>query len=199
MELFAKRVTGFQTWFWFDNSSKPLYPANGNTCKTGITWILIKCYHNLRQKTSNFMKLYIYIKCGERTTTKNVSLIAMHVKLLYQTVILYFVPSEAFNVALSILSLCLKSSHIRSFSGPYFPTFGLNTEIYSVNREYCGYGHLPHSFYTILSILFLYVIWYNKISLSQQYNTQIMPKVFTTPCWNSWTSPRSVFRTLANV
>ena len=96
----------------------------------------------------------------------------MHVKLLYQTVILYFFPSEAFNVALSILSRCLKSSHIRSFSGPYFPTFGLNTEIYSVNREYCGYGHLPHSFYTILSILFLYVIWYNKISLSQQYNAK---------------------------
>ena len=27
----------------------------------------------------------------------------------------------------------VKSVHIQSFSGPYFPTFGLNTEIYSVN------------------------------------------------------------------
>ena len=70
MELFAKRVTGFQTWFWFDNSSKPLYPASGNTCKTGITWTLIKCYHNLRQKTSNFMKLYIYQMRGTYNNKK---------------------------------------------------------------------------------------------------------------------------------
>ena len=28
---------------------------------------------------------------------------------------------------------CVKSVQIRSFSGPYFPVFGLNAEIYSVN------------------------------------------------------------------
>ena len=28
---------------------------------------------------------------------------------------------------------CLKSVRIRSFSGPYFPAFELNTEIYRVN------------------------------------------------------------------
>ena len=33
----------------------------------------------------------------------------------------------------SISALCVKSVHIRSFSGPYFPTFGLNTERYSVS------------------------------------------------------------------
>ena len=31
---------------------------------------------------------------------------------------------------------CVKSVRIRSFSGPYFPAFGLNTEIYSVWTEY---------------------------------------------------------------
>ena len=28
---------------------------------------------------------------------------------------------------------CVKSIHIQSFSGPYFPAFGLNTEIYEIN------------------------------------------------------------------
>ena len=28
---------------------------------------------------------------------------------------------------------CVKSVHIRSFSGPYFPTFGLKTERYGVS------------------------------------------------------------------
>ena len=28
---------------------------------------------------------------------------------------------------------CVKSVRIRSFSGPYFPAFGLNTEIFSAN------------------------------------------------------------------
>ena len=32
----------------------------------------------------------------------------------------------------------MKSVQIRSFSSPYFPVFGLNTEIYSVNTENTG-------------------------------------------------------------
>ena len=31
---------------------------------------------------------------------------------------------------------CVKSVQIRSFSGPYFPVFGLNTEIYSVSGNF---------------------------------------------------------------
>ena len=31
---------------------------------------------------------------------------------------------------------CVKSVLIRSFSGPYFPTFGLNTEIHRVNLRF---------------------------------------------------------------
>ena len=37
------------------------------------------------------------------------------------------------NASLSLGGYHLKSVCIRSFSGPYFPAFGLNTEIYSVN------------------------------------------------------------------
>ena len=45
----------------------------------------------------------------------------------YQRVKLY----SEFDVALKILVIhCVKSVHIHSFPGLYFPTFGLNTEIY---------------------------------------------------------------------
>ena len=30
---------------------------------------------------------------------------------------------------------CVRSVRIRSYSGPYFPAFGLNTERYGVNRK----------------------------------------------------------------
>ena len=51
---------------------------------------------------------------------------------------------------------CVKNVHIGSFSGPYFPTFGLNTEIYSIspytvhiwenpNQKNPEYGHFPCS------------------------------------------------------
>ena len=36
---------------------------------------------------------------------------------------------------------CVKSVHIRSYSGPYFPTFGLNTDRYGVSlriQSKCG-------------------------------------------------------------
>ena len=45
-----------------------------------------------------------------------------------------------------ILYHCVKSVHIRSYSGPYFPTFGLNTERYGVSiriESYCGKIKIP--------------------------------------------------------
>ena len=33
------------------------------------------------------------------------------------------------------IRLCVNNVHIRSFSSPYFPAFGLNSNIYSVNRH----------------------------------------------------------------
>ena len=38
-----------------------------------------------------------------------------------------------FNLFKENILHCMKSVHIRSFSGPHFPTFGLNTKIYDVN------------------------------------------------------------------
>ena len=58
---------------------------------------------------------------------------------------------------MSFALYCVKSIRIWSFSGPYFPAFGLNTEIYSVTlriQSKCGkimdqknseYGHLLRS------------------------------------------------------
>ena len=70
-------------------------------------------------------------------------------------VILHFAPSTTAPYVCPIFInklLCMKSVHIRSFSGPYFPVFELNTEIlgncpYSVrmwentDRKYSKCGH----------------------------------------------------------
>ena len=51
---------------------------------------------------------------------------------------------DLLNVFLSKYSarnICMKSARLRSFSGPYIPTFGLNTERYSVSfgiHSECG-------------------------------------------------------------
>ena len=48
--------------------------------------------------------------------------------------------SWTFHVTFRLLH-CVKSVHIQSFSGPYFPTFGLNTERYGVSlriQSECG-------------------------------------------------------------
>ena len=37
-----------------------------------------------------------------------------------------------FLAKLKAYNLCIKGARIRSFSGPYFPALGLNTEIYRV-------------------------------------------------------------------
>ena len=44
-------------------------------------------------------------------------------------------PVATYSGKLSLIfnSLCVKGVRIGSFSGPYFPTFGLNTERYSVS------------------------------------------------------------------
>ena len=39
----------------------------------------------------------------------------------------------------------MKSVRIRSFSSPYFPAFGLNTERYRVSPKNSEYGHFSRS------------------------------------------------------
>ena len=57
------------------------------------------------------------------------------IQLLSTSVKRVFFQEELQNVH------CIKSVRILSFSGPYFPAFGLNTEIYGVNlrvQSKCG-------------------------------------------------------------
>ena len=54
---------------------------------------------------------------------------------------------------ISLVSHCVKSARIRSFSGPHFPAFGLNREYCpylfqmqeDADRKISEYKHLPHS------------------------------------------------------
>ena len=45
------------------------------------------------------------------------------------------VPSEVFFLNELRFRHCVKSVRIRSYSGPYFPGFGLNTERYKVSQR----------------------------------------------------------------
>ena len=50
-------------------------------------------------------------------------------------------PEDFASVSICIYPHCVKSVRIRSFSGPYFPAFGLNTERYGVSlhiQSECG-------------------------------------------------------------
>ena len=77
---------------------------------------------------------------------------------------------------------CVKSAHIRSFSGPYFPAFELNTERYgiSLHIQYkCGKIRTrktpnTHTFYTVL---FLKVYLVNAKSASDK-SKQIRRQLF---------------------
>ena len=59
---------------------------------------------------------------------------------LLGTVLIYFYNKGLFLKLVSVIH-CAKSVRIRSFSGPYFPAFGLNTERYGVSvriQSECG-------------------------------------------------------------
>ena len=77
-------------------------------------------------------------------------------KLLFHSTLKYLLELLFFPKII-ILNSCsiIKSVRIWSFSAPYFPTFGLNTERYSspysvrmrekLDQNYSKYGHLSHS------------------------------------------------------
>ena len=57
--------------------------------------------------------------------------------MLYIYIYIYIYMYYIYNVHIH----CLKSVYIRSYSGPYFPAFGLNTERYGVSfriQSKCG-------------------------------------------------------------
>ena len=85
---------------------------------------------------------------------------------------------------------CVKSVQIRSFSGPYFPVFGLNAEIYEVNlriqskygkmqtRKNSVFGHFSHSEILITTSFQTYVPW-NSLGLLSETCLKI-PQLLTT-------------------
>ena len=81
----------------------------------------------------NFQNQQSELLCDNLTISKShiVLLPLLTTKMSEKTLILFW---KALSVSLNILiEHSLKSVLIQSFSGPYFHTFGLNTDIYSVN------------------------------------------------------------------
>ena len=70
----------------------------------------------------NFVSLWMQTSLIEITNFKKYIYLSINVSVFR---IVVFVIRNDFH--------CMKSVQIRSFSGPYFPLFGLNTEIYSAN------------------------------------------------------------------
>ena len=59
----------------------------------------------------------------------------------YLQIILSLIGREEHNIG--CIKHCVKNVQIRSFSGPYFPMFGLNMEVYGVNlRIQSTYGKI---------------------------------------------------------
>ena len=58
----------------------------------------------------------------------------INLQLPWKSWLYYFNSKVFFRVLRRFFKLhCMKSAQMRSFSGPYFPIFGLNMEIYSKN------------------------------------------------------------------
>ena len=65
--------------------------------------------------------------------------------LLVSHILLVFHSAKGLWNQLENIRHCVKSGRIRSFSGPYFPAFGLNTEIYYFFYKQLGSGFSPQS------------------------------------------------------
>ena len=102
---------------------------------------------------------------------------------------------SAFLITSNVIRHCVKGVHFRSYSGPYFPAFGLSTERYGVSvriESKCGkmrsriiYGHFSRSEnfiggnkqslkqYTLPSkLITLWYLWMGSVCRSSQ------PEVF---------------------
>ena len=88
---------------------------------------------------------------------------------------------------------CVKSVHIPSFSGPYFPAFGLNTERYSVSlriqsecgkirtkktpntdtfnaMKFCGIDCINKKYPTKFFVIFLVIFFFYQIFFISHYS-----------------------------
>ena len=83
---------------------------------------------------------------------------------------------------------CMKSVRIQGFSGPYFPPFKLNTEIYSVNPRILSECRKiqtrktakTDNFYILPAntVYEFHLFWYTLMRLSSQKSKKITPMSF---------------------
>ena len=79
--------------------------------KKCLVLILVKQTQSFAWETNNYYQHNSYLFVNGKADNKNVN----------------------FSSQFCLGSHCVKSVHIRSYSGPYFPAFGLNTERYGVS------------------------------------------------------------------
>ena len=89
--------------------------------------IYIQPHENLEVKPQKILKLLLIVKGTDNFTT------VVHAMIIY-----FLVQNMWFSAENNIN--WVKRIRIRSFSDPYFPAFGLNTEIYFIYRTF-EYGH----------------------------------------------------------
>ena len=80
---------------------------------------------------TNFLSLSVYVLMVSENTPPSSESVPLLVRLvngfLFKTI-----SKCSFEISKAASWYCMKSVRIRSFSGPYFPTFGLNTEYLSI-------------------------------------------------------------------
>ena len=99
--------------------------------------IYIHSHENLEVKPEKILKLLLIVKGTDNFAT------------VVHAMIIYFLVQNIWFSAENNINW-VKSIRIRSFSGPYFPAFGLNTEIYFIYRTF-EYGHSPLPLLAILN------------------------------------------------
>ena len=122
-------MRAYEVWFGIFLASK--YKFRANHCAVFKFNVNLAYYENLR----------IQAKYGKNMVQKNSILGLLYaIRLLDMTCQWKYGRGFKF-AAISHKLKCMKSVSIRSFSGPYFPIFKLNTETYSVSlpiQSECG-------------------------------------------------------------
>ena len=117
-----------------------------------------------------------HVRKSLQSSTKSIKIIYPNIACTFFTghsIFGYFQRLNCYNCSIYTAWKCIR---IRSYSGPYFPTFGLNTERYSVSlRIQSEYGKIrtkvtPNwdTFYAIIVALFLH------LSLSEQAKDHVL-------------------------
>ena len=121
--------------------------------------------------TKNTINNQIYLTLSPSSSTNKASqFLFVNIIFFFLTKVfswLFLVEFYCFWFSFLLRFHCVKSVRIQSFSSPYFPTFGLNTEWYEVSLcIQSEYGKIQtrktlktDTFYTVFNIIFVSVIF----------------------------------------